>query len=92
MPASYPSIQSFFQKEVHPNSSSPLREKETSHAIFNSRSLSKGDDGFSRDGDGGGGGMGSEDGDGDGFTVGFGGGGLMGGEMDGINNRLIFRR
>ncbi|KAA8564859.1 hypothetical protein EYC84_010630 [Monilinia fructicola] len=68
MPASYPSIQSFFQKEVHPNSSSPLREKETSHAIFNSRSLSKGDDGFSRDGDGGGGGMGSEDGDGDGFT------------------------
>ncbi|KAB8290828.1 hypothetical protein EYC80_008465 [Monilinia laxa] len=89
MPASYPSIQSFFQKEVHPNSSSPLKGKETSHAVLNSSSSSIGGEGFLKDGggdedgDGMASGIGDGDGMGDGFTVGF----L--GEVDGWTERWM---
>ncbi|RAL61326.1 hypothetical protein DID88_009462 [Monilinia fructigena] len=73
MPVSYPSIQSFFQKEVHPTSSSLFKGKETSHAILNSGSLSIGGEGFLRDEDGMGSriGDGDGDGDGDGMADGF---------------------
>ncbi|QSZ32954.1 hypothetical protein DSL72_002537 [Monilinia vaccinii-corymbosi] len=73
MPASHPSIQSFFQKEVHPTSSSPLRGKATtSHAqVHLSLPMCQGGDGFQRDGDEPREGVGEGDenvGNGDGFT------------------------